>query len=636
MGLIMGLSVGLGSKFADAGATVLFDADFRTPSTSWSAGRAGFSSAFAEAEWLLQETSGSYADNIGSADIDTFNGGLQGQTAVGVYDGSSYTARKAWETDSDAAYARTTSTTVLDSNNEDIATRIVFRCAEDGGATRTLWSKRDGLNSGWTVLITSAGVPQITLEDTGGTTVTLTLTGQDVCDGALHYLSFWYDYSADTLYAKTDLGSSSVSTASITNSLTNSIAVSLGDPQVGSTAAKWQYCYVGGASGANAESLYSETFWNHAVDPTGLLTTQTRASLVSVPVASGGYVAHFADDTLPIGYHSAFTHASELGLYVNSATKNELAYSENINGQWTATNASKAADTGDAPDGFRSAHSFTATAANGNVYRNMAATTASTEYNGSIWVKRNGAFDVTGKIRLEDTNAATNTDQTFTATSTWQLIDVTHTMGGAGAAGRFSVFIDDSSKSLLIWGGQVELGDARNAYIRTDGASASLATTDYRALGTAGQYCKAATGEIEATCVFTHDNTGNDRTVYVNNGSANNVNSRDLYRSSVTLLRAVGYDSSAVSLGTLSHTSIASDTLYVQRFSWDESGGLSPGGGEDMVSLLNGGDQKTDVGTFTSTEDLTTVHVGNYRSPNTLYATDAFIARIQIFDAENV
>src|SRR5690606_4750142 len=144
-GIQTGITSGVGDglnwwPYGSSGPSLLANLDFSTPTTSWKSGRTGFSSAYATDEWLLQETSGTYANNVGSETLSN-DSGIQGQTAVGIYDGTSYTARKAWEATSALSGLDGSGSSALDSDNEDLCCRIVFRWANSTTGIRQMFSK---------------------------------------------------------------------------------------------------------------------------------------------------------------------------------------------------------------------------------------------------------------------------------------------------------------------------------------------------------------------------------------------------------------------------------------------------------------------------------------------------------------
>ena len=641
-GLVQGLQPGLKTLNGKwSSVNELFDANFATPATVGIGGNGTFASTFATDEWLLQETSGTHANNVGSETLAS-TGGLQGQTAPGVWDGSSYTARKAWEVTGNTDDLTASASTAGDFNAQDtdFAVRVIFR------GTPGVWLNSEYLISklnttsvgGWRIYVTGGQEWTFGLWDNAnnndGVAVT-TLIGGAHDDGAVHMIEARWDNSTGTAYTKGDLASEvSKVLSTVTGTTNNSVGIQANGYSNTGTAGftgPLQILYIGVSVGSNAQNFYNETVVLPGADPSGLLTTQTRASAISVPVAAD-LVATFSEDTLPIGYNSNFSDTNKLGLYCNSAVTNLLDYSEDFS-QWTNTLGTETANDADAPDGFRSAMSIQAGATNDDWTKNFT-TVGSTEYTFSVWIKRDGGSDVGFKLQLYD---LTNTtimflSGTLTATDTWQKFEIQGTTGAGGISTRAYVRIETDTEALHVWGAQANLGDGRGAYIRTAGATAALVYCDYEASGTAGQYCKAASGEIETVHVMPHSDSGNHRIVNVNQG--NNANMIDVTWSAGSQILTTIRDSATTAQATLTHTTLSANTEYTTVAKWDETGGLALGGGEDAASYINGADEKTDVGSYTTTDTLTLVQIGNYRAPASIYAPDGFIQRVRIWDQE--
>lgn len=638
-GLLTGLKSSTLTKWGGAsGPTLLADFDFSTPATSWVSGRTGFSSAFATDEWdfQTQTVAGSYDNSVGSATLDNLNG-LPDQTAVGIWDGSSYAARTAWEGVDGTTGISCSDSTVGDPGSGDFCVRVVFRCTLDQVTSNdVIVAKRQSSagNPGWALAFTgSTGSLGITYDD--GTTSTVDYIVGTHADGAWHYVTFWLDASESDGFIKSDLVAEQSDLANSLGSISSSSALTINNHWVGHTSSSMgalQVAYVGVCEGANAQNMYDEEFWQHASDPTGLLTTISRASSIGVRVAEN-QTAMFSDDQLPIGFNSNLNAgAGGLGLYCNSAVTNLLLWSEMPSAQWSGSNATRTDNDGDSPDGFRNALGVTATNTNGFIYDTNAANTASTEYTYSVWVKRNQGTDVSGDIELYDlTAAATIATQAYTATDSWQLVSLTTTTPVGCVSTRSIIRVSTNTESILVSKAQLNLGDARGAYVKTTGSAAALVFSDYRATGSAGEFCKGATGEIEAVWVQGLDATGSSRVFECSNDS-NNDNRRSMYVA-VTTDRSLVSDDSGVSIGTLNEGSVTLGVEQTGVLKWDDSGGLSSGGGE-MASYEVTAPASTLVGTFASADTVTSVYVGNAISPTSSEALDAFIQRIRIWDGE--
>jgi len=634
-GLEVALLSGLGYSIHSAGSSgpnLLADFDFSTPANSYD-----FSSTFATDEWLLQESSGSYANSGSGSETLSNTGGLMGQEAVGLFDGTDYVSRNAFEATDGSSKAVASGNTAGDAGTSDFAFRVIFRTPSAWAANDYLISKTDG-SVGWWVYFVSN---QLNFGVRDGTTLNFAAktsfdtSGYD--DGAWHYAAGWYDASTGETFLKSDLFTEVIDptpTALSTLAVAAPLRVNGYSSSTRGTQ-KSQYASASVCVGANAQAMYDEAITLPGTDPSALLTTQTRASLISVPV-SPTHVAHFPDDALPIGYHAALAAgAGGYGAYCNSAVTNLIDYSEDFTASgWNNTGANETAAQGSAPDGFYSATDLTAASNNGYIWREMAVASSS-EYTQSIWVKRNQGTDVSGKLSLYDNASATATDQAFTATDTWQVIQVTHTSDGSATNMRHRTYIDTSGESILIWGAQLNLGNGRGAYIRTNGSSAVLAIPNYAAAASAGVLMSAAAGEIEAVYVAALPTSyGASPYVFDAGEASGNVNRRFLWlASNGTTPGAYGYSSAGSGVWALS--SGAKDTDGQENTSlirWDGSGGLAVGGGADAELLYNAAGSTTDVGTFSSSESITTVQLAKKRGGSG--ELDCYISRIRIWDGE--
>lgn len=479
--------------------SILADLDFSVPVTT-----SDFSSANATDEWLLQGTS-PHANNVGSETLAN-TAGLDQQSAMGIWDASSYTARKAWETTGNTSKLEASGTSALDSNNTNLCVTVVFRVAL-GGQTgnRPLVTKLASGGPGWTVYMSSIGVVHFFLDD-GPTTKDIQVAG-DLADGAWHYCQVFYDAAGELVEMRTDKGSVASTASGLTNSLTNATSFSCGQNSAsGSAEILTQYAYVGGAVGAAAATMYAETIVLPGTDPTTgeLLTTKNRNSLISVEVAAGA-VCHFAGSTttpqLPVGFHPNFSDTDKLGLYCNTAVQNLIDESEALS-NWVSVTMTETDNFGDSPDGFRSATKLAATGANG-YSANVFVTSAATEYTISVYIKEI-TVGCTGRIIFYDeTGSVELASQVFTATSDWDnRVIVTATTNGGQVSSSLRVEIDTDTEECFAWGAQAELGAGAGAYIRTAGAAASLLACNYEA---AGDYIQTQVGEVEAVAIRTRD-----------------------------------------------------------------------------------------------------------------------------------
>ncbi len=618
--LSSGLRSGLLSGLNPLGVAILADLDFSVPVTQ------SFGSSNATHQYLLQETSGNYADTgTGTtADIDTFVTGFKGQVAPGIWDGSSYIATKAWETSATSSTARVSDSSVFDSDNTDLYFRMYFRVSKDPAFGKRIMSKRTATEAGWDIILQGVGRLDLTIEDGSGNFIVVQTTG-DYTDGSLHFFEFFYDVSADELTVNTDLdgGNSAIDTSTVTGSLTTAANFTMGNA---GGHEKFQFVMVEGAEGAAASTMFAETnFFTHGTDPTGLLTTQTRSSLISVPV-SAVHVAHFCDDTLPIGFNPGFSDTDKLGVFCNTPVINLIANSEDFTAAaWVATNITKAGNDADSPDGFRSASKLTATAANGQV-AHLFTTVAATQYTLSVYLKEN---TVTGRlVFFDETGAVELASQVFTGTADWdQRITVTATTNALQVSSSFRIEIDTDTEALNPWGVQAELGATAGAYIRTDGSTAALDASVYESTA---DIIPIQTGEIAATVVPLRDLVGVNKTICDSNAST--TDQRFLYIDTSDQV-AAELRGGAIS-ETVTDTGVAI-TYGVERnirLIWDVAGSSL---GFETLLVDAGSTTDGDALPYEQTHGtgFTGIAIGATNAGISNF--DGFIQRIQVFDGKN-
>ena len=631
-GILFGIKQGIlqGINAWWTGVIRLLHLDFSTPVTqTFPETAAGLASALGDASalpsyiWTCDEASGNLVDKIASEPLVPSSSPLYAQTAVGVWDGASMSGKSCFEYGSTGTRAVHASGSFFDNPTNSIAFLVVYRSV---GTSYALASKKDG-NAGWGIRMVG-GIMRADIEDTVGASVGVTVgAGQN--DGSLLYACIKVDRTTNLMWIITPSGESSVDISSI-GSITSTIPLTLGfqtgfSGVVTNVQIVYQAAFKDGAGEAVTKTKLDNWFV-HATDPTGLLTTATRNSSISCEVADG-YVGHFSPDTVAIGYHSSFTDTNKLGLLINSAQTNRMSTSENIS-TWGSLSATKtASDDGASPDGFYSSPSFITTGANGYIYQNHSSTTPSVAFTGSVWIKRKGASDVSGKIKLRDEVNATETTQAYTATDTWQRVSVTHTMGGAGALGRFYVYVDTSGESVYVWGAQSELGDGAGAYIRTTGVAVLSAKSIYKA---AGDYIYRPKGELAVTCVQTNQPgvTG----FFV--ASAEGTSERKIYtqangRQSVAIENAAGGNEFAVNM-VPPHSY---GYVYTGRLLWNSVDGVD---GYRAVAYDGESVHNSAIMPWSGAAASgysAAVHIGMDRAE--LAQFDGFISSISCYDAPN-
>ena len=600
----------------------LWDFDFRTPVTqNFDASLLG---TF-DHEWQFQEETGDVEDQIGSADFSIVNSPLQNREAIGLWNGTSYVARKAIEVvgDGNTDGFSLASAGVFDPGSGSFAFKLSFRIARAVAALSNLVEKRDAVfGAGWELDLNTDGTLVFTCENAAGTTTSSIATGNHA-DGAWHTTLIVRDVTGGNQYIKSDLGSDS--DATVAGDITSAVALKLlGAGQRGGPHA--QITHAAGVLGANAEALGAADmtdFWKLGSDPTGLLTTQSRTSLITVPV-SANRVSHFAINKLPIGWHSALNDgAGGLGLYCNNAVTNLLTDSELLS-NWTQSGTSSTVDDQtDAPDGFKSASELTAGADNDLVSQTFT-TAGGNTYTLSVWIKES-TVGVTGRIIMTNAADAELGAQAFTATSEWQLVALTAATV-AGSTSKFKIEIDTDTESVFAHGAQAALGTGRGAGIRTAGATASLIEGNYRST----DKVPTELARIEATWIYTRGR-GGDQAVWssevLQDWRANYFDSNtDGFQNHFR-------DSSSLAWWTPEAGDPDIETLYVDITRWDITAGRIPEDATYTAARHINGVSTVTPSTSTSLVAETERDICFGRLFSAASALDGFIERLQIWDA---
>ena len=637
MSLVSGLGVSLNPNLlsglnARGGVTLLSYLNFSTPvnqslpeTAAELASRLGDATCTPSSIFTCQEISGDLADSVGSQVLEDtgVTPVLRDRVAVGIDDGSGYIGRKCQEFQEGVNQKFTAdNTTFMDVGTDNsVAVLVVFRM-QVGATTRQILTKRAG-GAGW-YLRAEGGNGRLTGFVFDGVGAPSAGSTENLADGAWHYAVIKIDRTAETLTAFDDKGTSSATDISAAGTLSNAAAFSVGRGSFETSG--FQLAYLTTFEGAAAEALTKakcDVWWKHASDPTGLLTTQTRASLISVPVAAG-YVGHFANNTLPIGYHSAFSDTDKLGLYCNSAVTNLVTYSELSTGA-ASSNVTATDNAADAPDGFRSATTILATADNGYLAKTCV-TVAETAYCGSVWIEES-TVGVTGRVILYDeSNSAELASQVFAGTSTPQRIKVTATTAVGGISTSLRVEVDTDTETAIAWGWQVNLGVGAGAYVRTNGAAASLALPVYFV----NDGITMSQARVEADFISTRfSNSAGNHTVFVASATGTVAGWRATYISSADHKNQARDEDSVIWAAVLDG-SPALDTLYQYVVRWDVDAGDFPENATmthsfhvDGVKL---GANETD--TTTVTDELTRLYVGAVAAVGGL---DGFIQSIKVY-----
>lgn len=619
VGLIAGLLVGIN---AVPGPELLADFDYRTPVTAFD-----FSSEFATDQWDMQDAV--TMANSGTVGTETLanSGGLMQQQAIGLRTATSYTARKAWESTATTDDLTASGTTAGDSDNEDFCWRLVYRYRGAQVGSEHVLSKRDSaaLFKGWGVHVTSSSIIKFTV-DGGAAEVVLDTGASVIDDGGYHWVTGWYDESADLMFVKTDTAAeTSADSSTVTDSLANAAPLNFNGLAGLGGSAGIQIIAGGVCVGTNSEAMYDAAEADCVLpgtDPSGLLDPPDRNSLISIAVAAAA-VAHFSDDTLPIGYDAALEAASGgLGLYCNNAHTNLVPHSELSTGA-IDTDVTSTDNAADAPDGFRSATTLLATAANGNQAR-TAVTVASTEYIGTAHIEEVTA-GVTGRaIMYDESNSAELGATAFTGTGTPQAVEIVASTIAGGISTSVRVEVDTDTETVIAWSWQLQTGDGRGTVIRTSGAAASIVQSDYRATG---NHVNEDTGELEAVFVLkVLPPTGELHYVYDTNAAADR---RALYVDDTGALKFIVNNSAGGAVATITLGTVVIDTEYTARCQWDKDAGLdtdSVRGKLNALAKVSSGAAFTAGGGFTAEISLG----ANATTADT--ALDGFLARLQSFN----
>ena len=248
------------------------------PITSWNTGFENFTSPNADYEitFLSQVTPGFY-DNENDVANDYLQKGtnpLVDVNSSSILDGSDPpTPRNVAQTSVAGSTNRTPGYGVFQANPlignsdlEDLCLRFVFESLDDPWQASRYLARKQSLGAGYYVRSTAGGLVTFYVQGTSGPQIAISSVG-NLAQAGLHYVTCFYDHSAQLIYIKDDVGGAAtpVSTASLVGSMTlpttdlhiNTHSFSRLD---GLNAL--QYAYFGTSSGANAEAMWNDDFWN--------------------------------------------------------------------------------------------------------------------------------------------------------------------------------------------------------------------------------------------------------------------------------------------------------------------------------------------------------------------------------------
>jgi hypothetical protein len=203
-----------------------------------------------------------------------------------------------------------------------------------------------------------------------------------------------------------------------------------------------------------------------------------------------------------------------------------------------------------APDGQMTADTLTASGSPG-VHKQTFATIAAATWTWCVWLKRNGAADVAGDIRLVKNSANTQIALTaVTATSAWQRFCVSGTAVVNDT--RVETRITTSANSMYWWGGQLTQTAAwASLYCPTTTALATCnaVTSSYVAAANIASWTRAQ-GTIASVQFKTDPTPGLGHYFGLYNGSDNTGRITDndsfqIYNSSAVAVQVAATTSSA-------------------------------------------------------------------------------------------
>jgi hypothetical protein len=288
---------------------------------------------------------------------------LAGQKAVGIFDGSSFIGRKAFETvDGSAAGDRFAMVNAAAFNpNWSTAFSMLlcvrFPVVRAPAASYAIAGNYTGA-VGITIYMTSTGAPAVLIKDGSAHSVNLTLSNS-LADGAWHWLYLRFDPVTDFVFIDSDVVTGqSASTAALVDT-SSTAAWGLGSDVAGGNPST--PCQVGLAviwSDIVTSVASIQSWWIHGAAPSGL--TYTRASSFHARVADdatlGDLVAGSKSGAFAHEYDALHsTNTPKLGMasypaYTQLLTETDL----NVDTLWPVTASTKTKWDKDSPRGFRS------------------------------------------------------------------------------------------------------------------------------------------------------------------------------------------------------------------------------------------------------------------------------------------
>lgn len=437
-----------------------------------------------EGAWGFQESGITFADFSGNGlTLTSTNTSktLSGQVAVGLNDGSSFTAQRAFEivdggTNADRASLADTAALDLDGTTARSIV-LMFRVSTPPSATVAMGGKQ-GATGYANISMNTSGHVLFTVYD--GTTAVSATSGANHADGAWHYALIRIDPTADTIQVITDLTTgAAASTAAINWTLvSNTGPFSIGATTLSNgAAAQYRGLIVLGDVATTPAAVAA--WWRHGRAPSRL--TYSRASQFSSVVAvddTGDVVSTWGNGQVTYEYNSLIsTNSRKLGLSSYTAVTNLLARTNLNHADWLVVNATKTSYADDSPRGFREAVTVTKTAANGRLRYSSFAVSATTTYTVSCWVKWDGTNTQPVLVATGVTSGVTHLSggSTIVGDGTWQRITGTFTSTVAEQVlwDLYPSGTGTAAGTCQAWGPMANAGEYAQPWVFTNGATAA-------------------------------------------------------------------------------------------------------------------------------------------------------------------
>jgi hypothetical protein len=490
---------------APGGPSPLLRLDFSRPTTQT------FPTERGDALWLFEAESGNVPDELGSNDLEvtTSGWGYRKKTRVNIH----ATEKLGIEVHAGTARLAVANGALGSLDGSQVrAFECAFRSNFSVFAAAGIMSRGSvtGL-AGWNLYVTSAGTARILIYDTTGANVT-TAVSANHNDGGAHVARVIIDEVAEMVYLVTDLGAASVSYAALA-SVTNAdarFAIAHESSRQSSrvhTQFLWA-CYH--ADGSALSTANVDDIWNRAQDPTGALTTYTRAGVISDAVGEdddGIAIDSFTNDTVASGWKAGFGY----GLRSNDTITNHIPYS--IPG---ATNWGTSLGTGggpttennaDAPNGLRQATTFdTGTGANPNHIIQVPGLTELTTYTFSVYVRSPSESPGNHTMHVRnDTGTIIRASGIFALTDQWQRNSVSYTTQAGETELQLRIYSNEFGGSNApmthLWGAQLNAGSVALPYVATVGSAATSPATRALLSASPSQYLRGLRASLRAVLI---------------------------------------------------------------------------------------------------------------------------------------